>query len=129
MAQILGDIRISPPMRRSILPVLGRLAQLSGADTVMWGQFVKFGNRNPDRRDGAGRQAPADDPVEGAGRDGARSWARLSVLVRQYGKIWRCDAAVKELVVTSFKPSTAVSRPPDYYEGVRWFGRAASSRP
>ena len=42
-SQILGDLRIAPDS--TLDPAaLSRLAELSGADTVMWGQYVKFGN-------------------------------------------------------------------------------------
>ena len=43
VAQILGDLRITPDSNLDPA-ALGRLAELSGADTVIWGQYVKFGN-------------------------------------------------------------------------------------
>ena len=43
VSQILGDLRITPDA--TLDPAaLSRLAELSGADTVIWGQYVKFGN-------------------------------------------------------------------------------------
>ena len=43
VSQILTDLRIAPDS--TLDPAaLRRLAELSGADTVMWGQYVKFGN-------------------------------------------------------------------------------------
>ena len=43
VSQILTDLKIAPDSTLDPA-VLRRLAELSGADTVMWGQYLKFGN-------------------------------------------------------------------------------------
>ena len=119
VAQVLSDMRISPD--RALDPsALSQLAQLSGADTVMWGQFVRFGNEiridatvqdvTHQRTIPIKAQAASEREIVGA-------IDQLAASVRE--NLALSNAAVKQLAAASFKPSTTVVAALRYYnEGV-----------
>jgi len=119
VAQILGDLRIGADS--TLDPAaLSRLAELSGADTVMWGQYVKFGNEI--RIDATlqdvkhQRTIPLKEKAAGES-DLLASIERLAGSVRE--NLALSSTVVKELTATSFKPSSKSVQALRYYtEGV-----------
>jgi tetratricopeptide (TPR) repeat protein len=119
VAQVLSDMRISPD--ESLDPsALKQLAQLSGADTVMWGQFLKFGNeiRIDATVQDVKRQRTIPLKAQAASeREVVGAIESLAASVRE--NLALSDAAVKELAAASFKPSTTVVAALRYYnEGI-----------
>ncbi len=115
VSQILTDLRIAPDS--TLDPAaLRRLAELSGADTVMWGQYLKFGNEiridatlqdvKHQRTIPLKDQARSETELPGA-------IERLAASVRE--NLALSPAAIKELTATSFKPSSKSVRALRFY--------------
>jgi serine/threonine protein kinase len=118
--QVLTDLQVTPNV--VIDPtMLRRIAEFSGADTVVWGQYVKFGDQiridaslqdlKHDRRIPLKIEVPSEKDVPG-GVD------RLAESLRQ--NIGVSGDVVKELRASSFQP-TSKSLPAlrDYNQGVK----------
>jgi eukaryotic-like serine/threonine-protein kinase len=115
VSQILTDLKIAPDSTLDPA-VLRRLAELSGADTVMWGQYLKFGNvisidatlqdvkhqRTIPLKDQARSETELPGAIE-----------RLAASVRE--NLALSPAAIKELTATSFKPSSRSVRALRFY--------------
>jgi tetratricopeptide (TPR) repeat protein len=106
VSQILSDLKIT---RDSTLDpaALKRLAEFSSADTVLWGQYVKFGNEI--RIDATLQDVKHDRTVPLKAQatsqaDLLNAIGRLAASVRE--NLSLADGVVKELAATSFKPST-----------------------
>jgi eukaryotic-like serine/threonine-protein kinase len=123
VAQILGDLRITPDSNLDPA-ALGRLAELSGADTVIWGQYVKFGNeiRIDATLQDVKHQRTIPLKTQAANEsDLPTSIDRLGASVRD--SLALSKAAVKELAATSFKPSTSNVAALRYYTEGRELSR------
>jgi serine/threonine protein kinase/tetratricopeptide (TPR) repeat protein len=119
VAQLLSDMRISPDA--ALDPsALNQVAQLSGADVVMWGQFVKVGDEI--RMDASLRDVKHQRTIplkaEAANeRQIVGAIQHLATSVRN--NLALSDAAVKQLAAASFKPSTTDVEALRYYiEGI-----------
>ena len=117
--QVLSDMRISPDA--ALDPsALSQLAQLTGADTVMWGQFVKFGNeiRIDATVQDVKRQRTIPIKAQAASeREVVGAIDHLAASVRE--NLALSNSAVRQLAAASFKPSTTVVGALRYYnEGV-----------
>jgi eukaryotic-like serine/threonine-protein kinase len=115
VSQILGDLRIA---RNATLDpsTLGRLAELCGADTVMWGQYIKFGNEiriDATLQDVRHQRAIPLKGVAATEQDLLGTIERLAGSVRE--NLALSDTAVKELAASSFKPSTMSVNALRYY--------------
>jgi serine/threonine protein kinase/tetratricopeptide (TPR) repeat protein len=104
--QILHDLQISPDS--TLDPTtLGRLAEFSSAETVVWGQYARFGDQiridaklqdlKHDRTAALKAEAPNEKAVPEA-------VDRLAEAIRQ--NLALSPAVVKELQTQSFKPSS-----------------------
>jgi tetratricopeptide (TPR) repeat protein len=106
LAQILRDLRISPDSTFDPT-TLKKLADFSSADTVLWGQYLKFGNEiridatlldiKRQRSVPLKAQAPSQDSLLAAVDE-------LSQAIRQ--NLSLSSDVVEELKSTAFKPST-----------------------
>ena len=112
--QITANVQIDPTMLR-------RIAEFSNADTVVWGQYAKFGNQiridatiqdlKHDRQVPLKIEVPSEKDVPG-GVD------KLADSIRQ--NLGMSRDVVKELQATSFQPkSDSLPALRDYNEGVR----------
>jgi tetratricopeptide (TPR) repeat protein/predicted Ser/Thr protein kinase len=117
--QVLSDLRIVPGT--SIDPTtVGRIAEFSKADTVVWGQYVKFGDQiriDATLRDlKRNRQIPVK--IEAASeKDIPASVDRLAELIRQNLSV--SSDVLKELKASSFQPSSkSVPALRDYNQGI-----------
>jgi eukaryotic-like serine/threonine-protein kinase len=118
--QVLSDLRVTPGT--AIDPTMvRRIAEFSNADTVVWGQYVKFGDQiridatlqdlKHDRRVPLKIEVPSEKEILG-GVD------RLAGSIRQ--NLGLSGDVVKELQASSFQPtSKSISALRDYNEGVR----------
>jgi eukaryotic-like serine/threonine-protein kinase len=98
--QVLTDLQISPS---SVLdpPTIRRVANLSSADRLVWGQYAQFGGQIVEDR----------DPYIPSGID------RLADSIRQ--KLALSESVLKELKASSFQPSSqSVVALRDYNQGV-----------
>jgi serine/threonine protein kinase/tetratricopeptide (TPR) repeat protein len=119
MTQILKDLRISPDS--NLDPVrLGRLAEFSNADTVLWGQYLKFGDEIridatlQNVKDQRSVTFNAKVPNESGLLDAV---SQLATSVRQ--NLTLPATAIKELAATSFRPSSkSIEALRDYNEGL-----------
>jgi tetratricopeptide (TPR) repeat protein/predicted Ser/Thr protein kinase len=111
--QITGNLLIDPTM-------LHRIADFTSADTVVWGQYAKFGDQiridatlqdlKHDRRVPLKIEVPSEKDVPG-GVD------RLAEAIRK--NLGMSDDVVKELQASSFQPtSTSLTALRDYNQGV-----------
>ncbi len=115
VAQILSDLKIAEDT--NLTPkTLNTLAQFSSADTVLWGQYVQFGDeiridatledtttgRRVALKEQASREADLPDAV-----------GRLASLVRE--NLALPPGAVKALAAAAFKPSSKSVRALRYY--------------
>jgi tetratricopeptide (TPR) repeat protein/predicted Ser/Thr protein kinase len=117
--QVLSDLRIVPGT--SIDPTtVGRIAEFSKADTVVWGQYVKFGDQiriDATLRDlKRNRQIPVK--IEAASeKEIPASVDRLAELIRQNLSV--SSDVLKELKASSFQPSSkSVPALRDYNQGI-----------
>jgi len=118
--QVLSDLRIVPGT--SLDPTtVGRIAEFSKADTVVWGQYVKFGDQiriDATLRDlKHNRQVPVK--IEAASeKDIPGSVDRLAELIRQNLSV--SSDVLKELKASSFQPSSnSVPALRDYNQGIQ----------
>ena len=118
--QVFHDLRIAP--NSTLDPsTLGRVAEFTNADTLVWGQYTKLGDQIridatlQDRKHNRTIQVQA----EAAGqRDLSPAVDRLAALVRQ--NLALSPDLVKELQAQSFKPtSTSVDALRDYNQGLQ----------
>jgi len=118
--QVLSDLRITPGT--SIDPTMvGRIAEISSADTVVWGQYAKFGDQI--RIDATlldlkhNRRAPLK--IEAASeREIPRTVDGLAELIRTNLAV--SSDVLKELKASSFQPSSkSVRALRDYNQGVQ----------
>jgi eukaryotic-like serine/threonine-protein kinase len=115
VSQILTDLRIAPDS--TLDPsTLGRLAELSGADTVLWGQYIRFGNeiRIDATLQDVKRQRTIALKTQAANeRDVPGAIERLSASVRE--NLALSPTAVKALAAASFAPSSKSVQALRYY--------------
>ena len=119
--QVFHDLRIAP---NSIVDssTLGRVAEFTNADTLVWGQYTKLGDQIridatlQDRKHNRTIQVKA----EAAGQqDLSAAVDRLAGLIRQ--NLALSSDLVKELQAQSFKPtSTSADALRDYNEGLQF---------
>jgi serine/threonine protein kinase/Tfp pilus assembly protein PilF len=120
--QILHDLQISPdsPLDPN---TLGRLAEFSSAETVVWGQYARFGDQiridaklqdlKHDRTAALKEEAPNEKGIPEA-------VDRLAEAIRQ--NLALSPAILKELQTQSFKPSSkSLPALRDYNEGLQLF--------
>src|ERR1700693_3972563 len=104
--QVLSDLRITPGT--AIDPtMIGRIAEFSNADTVVWGQYAKFGNQiridatlldlKHNRRAPLKMEAASEKEIPGT-VDGLAELIRKNLAVS--------SDVLKELKATSFQPSS-----------------------
>jgi serine/threonine protein kinase/tetratricopeptide (TPR) repeat protein len=117
--QVLSDLRVTPGT--SIDPtMIGRIAEFSNADTVVWGKYVRFGDKihieatvqdlKQDRRVPVKIDAASEKEIPG-------SVDQLAELIRQNLSV--SSDVVKELKANSFQPSSkSVPALRDYTQGV-----------
>jgi eukaryotic-like serine/threonine-protein kinase len=118
--QVLSDLRITPGA--SIDPTMvGRIAEFSNADIVVWGQYVKFGDQiridatvqdlKRNRRVPVKIEAPSEKEIPA-------SVDRLAELIRQNLSV--SSDVLKELKASSFQPSsTSAAALRDFSQGVQ----------
>jgi serine/threonine protein kinase/tetratricopeptide (TPR) repeat protein len=120
--QIYADLRITP--NANVDPdTLGRIAEFSNADTVVYGQYAKFGNQIridatlEDRRHN--RKEPLK--VEAANEQGIPATVdKLAELIRN--KLSLSSDVLNELKASSFQPSSkSMPALKDYNQGVQLF--------
>jgi serine/threonine protein kinase/tetratricopeptide (TPR) repeat protein len=116
--QILSDLRITPGT--AIDPTMvGRIAEFSNADTVVWGQYAKFGNQiridatlldlKHNRRAPLKIEAASENEIPGT-VDGLAELIRKNLAVS--------PDVLKELKASSFQPSSkSVPALRDYNQG------------
>jgi len=121
LRQILHDLQISPDS--TLDPnTLGRLAEFSSAETVVWGQYARFGDQiridaklqdlKHDRSAALKEEAPNEKGIPEA-------IDRLAAAIRQ--NLALSPAMVKELQTQSFKPSSkSLPALHSYNEGVQF---------
>jgi serine/threonine protein kinase/tetratricopeptide (TPR) repeat protein len=106
VAQILHDLKISADTTFDS-PTVGRLAEFSNADTVVWGEYAKFGDQIridatvQDIKRGRTTKLKTDAASE---KEILAAVDHLAGDIRQ--KLDLSDSVVKELAAQSFKPSS-----------------------
>lgn len=117
--QVLSDLRVTPGT--AIDPAMvGRIAEFSNADTVVWGQYAKFGDKiridatlvdlKHNRRAPLKIEAASEKEIPGTA-DGLAELIRKNLAVS--------PDVVKELKASSFQPSSkSVAALRDYNQGV-----------
>ena len=118
--QVLSDLRVTPGT--TIDPtLLGRIAEFSSADTVVWGQYAKFGDQiridatlqdlKHNRRVPLKIEAASEKDIPG-------SVDQLAELIRK--NLSLSSDALKELKASSFQPSSkSVTALQDYNQGIQ----------
>ncbi len=118
--QVFHDLRIAP---NSIVDstVLGRVAEFTNADTLVWGQYTKLGDQIridatlQDRKHNRTIQVKAEAANQ---QDLSAAVDRLAGMIRQ--NLALSPDLVKELQAQSFKPtSTSVDALRDYNQGLQ----------
>jgi eukaryotic-like serine/threonine-protein kinase len=118
--QVFHDLRIAP---NSIVDssTLGRVAEFTNADTLVWGQYTKLGDQIrmdatlQDRKHNRTIQVKAEAASQ---QDLSAAVDRLAGMIRQ--NLALAPDLVKELQAQSFKPtSTAVDALRDYNQGLQ----------
>ena len=121
MQQVVHDLRISAnaPVDSS---TLGRVAEFTNADTLVWGQFTRLGDQIridatlQDRKHNRTVKVKSEAANE---KDLSQAVDRLAAQIRQ--NLSLSSDLVKELQAQSFKPaSTSVDALRDYNEGLRF---------
>ena len=127
--QILRDLRISADSDLDP-PTLRKLAKFSNADTVIWGQYVKFGNeiRIDATLEDVKRQRSIPLKAQAPSQSGLQAAIdQLAQSIRD-GLSLSSDA-LAELKATAFKPSTkSLEALRAYNEGLHSPARASSPR-
>jgi len=120
MQQVVHDLRISPNSSADS-STLGRVAEFTSADTLVWGRFTKLGDQIridatvQDRKHNRTTQVKSEAASQ---QDLSQAVDRLAGLIRQ--NLSLSSDLVKELKEQSFKPaSTSVNALRDYNEGTR----------
>jgi serine/threonine protein kinase/tetratricopeptide (TPR) repeat protein len=120
VGQILRDLRVSPDTALDD-PTIKRLAEFSNADTVVWGQYAKFGDQiridatMKDLKSGHNNTLKVEANSE---KDILSAVDHLAADIRQ--KLDLSRSAVKELQAQSFKPSsTSLPALRDYNAGLQ----------
>ncbi len=119
--QVLSDLRISPgtPIDQTMV---GRIAEFTSADTVVWGQYAKFGEQirldatlldlKTNRREPLEIEAANEKEIPGT-VDGLAELIRKNLAVS--------PDVLKELKASSFQPSSkSVPALRDYNQGVQF---------
>jgi tetratricopeptide (TPR) repeat protein/predicted Ser/Thr protein kinase len=118
--QVLHDLRIAP---NSIVDssTLGRVAEFTNADTLVWGQYTKLGDQIridatlQDRKHNRTIQVKTESTNQ---QDLSAAVDRLAAMIRQ--NLALAPDLVKELQAQSFKPtSTSVDALRDYNQGLQ----------
>jgi tetratricopeptide (TPR) repeat protein len=117
--QVLSDLRITPGA--AVDPTMvGRIAEFSSADTVVWGQYAKFGDQI--RVDATLQDLKSDRRVSlkidnVSEKDIPSAVDRLAETIRQ--KLALPQDVLRELKATSFQPkSSSVEALRDYSRGI-----------
>ena len=119
--QVFHDLRIAP---NSIVDssTLGRVAEFTNADTLVWGQYTKLGDQIridatlQDRKHSRTIKVKAEAANQ---QDLSAAVDRLAAIIRQ--NLALSSDIVKELQAQSFKPtSTSVDALRDYNEGLQF---------
>jgi len=119
--QVFHDLRIAP---NSIIDAstLGRVAEFTNADTLVWGQYTKLGDRIridatlQDRKHNRTIQVKSEASSQ---QDLSAAVDRLAGMIRQ--NLALPSDLVKELQAQSFKPtSSSVDALRDYNEGIQF---------
>lgn len=118
--QVFHDLRIAPNSAVDSL-TLGRVAEFTNADTLVWGQFTKLGDEIridatiQDRKHNRSVQVKSEAKDQ---KDLSAAVDRLAAMIRQ--NLALSADVVKELQAQSFKPtSSSVDALRDYNEGVQ----------
>jgi len=119
--QVFHDLRIAP--NSAIDPsTLSRVAEFTNADTLLWGQYTKLGDRIridatlQDRKHNRTIQVKSEAASQS---DLSATVDRLAAMIRQ--NLALSPDLVKELQAQSFKPtSTSVEALKDYNQGLQW---------
>ena len=120
MQQVFHDLRIAPnsPMDSSLL---GRVAEFTNADTLVWGQYTRLGDQIridatlQDRKHDRTIKVKSEATSE---KDLPQAVDRLAGMIRQ--NLSLSSDLVKELQAQSFKPASAsVNALRDYNEGLQ----------
>jgi serine/threonine protein kinase len=119
--QIFHDLRIAPNSNVDS-STLGRVAEFTNADTLVWGQYTKLGDKIridatlQDRKHNRTVQVKSEAASQ---QDLSAAVDRLAGMIRQ--NLSLSSDIVKELQAQSFKPtSTSVDALRDYNEGVQF---------
>src|SRR5579864_375279 len=121
MQQVFHDLRIAPnsPMDSSLL---GRVAEFTNADTLVWGQYTRLGDQIridatlQDRKHDRTIKVKSEATSE---KDLPQAVDRLAGMIRQ--NLSLSSDLVKELQAQSFKPaSSSVNALRDYNEGLQF---------
>jgi tetratricopeptide (TPR) repeat protein len=121
MQQVLHDLRIAPnsPMDSTSL---GRVADFTNADTLVWGQYTKLGDQIridatvQDRKHNRTTKVKSEATSQ---KDLPNAVDRLAAMIRQ--NLSLSSDLVKELQAQSFKPSSSsVEALRDYNEGLQF---------
>ena len=121
MQQVLHDLRIAPnsPMDSTSL---GRIADFTNADTLVWGQYTKLGDQIridatvQDRKHNRTTKVKSEASSQ---KDLPQAVDRLAAMIRQ--NLSLSSDLVKELQAQSFKPnSSSVEALRDFNEGLQF---------
>ena len=121
MQQVLHDLRIAPnsPMDSTSL---GRIADFTNADTLVWGQYTKLGDQIridatvQDRKHNRTTKVKSEASSQ---KDLPQAVDRLAAMIRQ--NLSLSSDLVKELQAQSFKPnSSSVEALKDFNEGLQF---------
>ena len=121
MQQVLHDLRIAPnsPMDSTSL---GRVADFTNADTLVWGQYTKLGDQiriDATVQDRKHNRTTKVKTEAGSQKDLPQAVDRLAAMIRQ--SLALSSDLVKELQAQSFKPSSnSVEALKDYNEGLQF---------
>lgn len=118
--QVFHDLRIAPNSTVDST-TLGRVAEFTNADTLVWGQYTRLGDQIridatvQDRRHNRTIQVKADAATQ---QDLSAAVDRLAAMIRE--NLSLSSDLVKELQAQSFKPtSTSVDALRDYNQGLQ----------
>ena len=107
--QILRDLRISADSTFDAT-TLGKLAEFSNADTVLWGQYLKFGNEIRIDATLVDVKRQKVDPLKAAAPNQSGLLAAVDELAQAIrGGLFASADVLAELKETAFKPSTNVA--------------------
>jgi eukaryotic-like serine/threonine-protein kinase len=120
VGQILRDLKISPEVALD-LPTVQRLAEFSSADTVIWGQYAKFGNQiriDATVQDLKHKTATSVKAQANGENDILPTIDKLAAEIRDNLAV--SHSIAKELASKAFKPSsTSIEALRDYNNGLQ----------